>query len=363
MANARAPAAPFLLLGGAFPKELPLPARPAARLLVGGLTVAALLAPGATAHADGSADDAASATTTVGLHNAYEKAKFDYLADALDSGSGLVEIDVWTDDLIGAWRVNHDLVGQQNNCVGATDPAGLRSGNANGNLRACLTDMRTWHEATPDHQAVVVKVEMKDGFYGRGGLGPAEFDDLVAATLGDAVYRPADLLGDHPDLDSAARSGDWDSLAGRFLIELVPGTFEQRNPFDTLWTDEEYGRHLRDLSENGTLGSATAFPAVLGAASGDPRTRYPEDLRPWFVVFDGSATSYLNGIDTGWYVENNYLLVMTGAHSVSPEISATGPSEQEAADRVALLAAAGATTVTSDWSDLPTVLGSVLPRG
>ncbi|MFC7329207.1 phosphatidylinositol-specific phospholipase C domain-containing protein [Marinactinospora rubrisoli] len=338
--------------------------------LLGGAAVFGLLlavvSPASSAHADAGS---LAATTSVGLHNAYEKSMYPYFADALDSGAGLVEIDVWTDDLFRNWRVNHELFGQSNNCVGATDPAGLREGGTDKDLRACLTDMRTWHDANPGHRPIVVKIEMKDGFYARGGLGPVEFDALVDETLGDSVYRPADLLGDHPTLDAAAVAGNWadrDDLAGRFIIELIPGTVERDNPIDDLWTDEEYGRHLRDLAANGGIDRATAFPAVLDAEAGDPRERYEdESIRPWFVVFDGAATAYVEGggIDTSWYAANNYLLVMTAAHAVAPAIDAVAPGEQEAADRVGQLAAANASVVTSDWARLDSVLGLVLPRG
>src|SRR3954447_14642215 len=62
--------------------------------------------------------------TTVGVHNAYQKSAFPYLADALDSGAGLIELDVWVDSWTRQWRVNHELVGQSNNCTSG----GLRTG-------------------------------------------------------------------------------------------------------------------------------------------------------------------------------------------------------------------------------------------
>ncbi|APU22195.1 hypothetical protein UA75_21030 [Actinoalloteichus sp. GBA129-24] len=345
----------------------------AAALTTAAVTAAALMtgatAGSAVAEADPDAPQAFTSSTSVGLHNAYEKGGFPYLADVLDSGAGLVELDVWTDELIGRWRVSHDLFGASSNCVGATDPANLRTGNRDQDLLGCLTDLRTWHEVNPGHRPIVLKVEMKDGFYDRGGMGPAAFDALVAGRLGDAVFTPSDLLahaGGAADLDEAVTSAGWpsrDALAGRILIELIPGTFEQGNPFDTLWTDEEYSRHLRDLAAAGEIAAAQAFPSVLGAESGDPRDRYEdESLRPWFVVYDGSANAYVTGgIDTDWYREQNYLLIMTAAHEVAPAIDAVAPDEQAALDRVAQLAAANASIVTSDWRS-STLLSTVVSR-
>ncbi|WP_017568714.1 phosphatidylinositol-specific phospholipase C domain-containing protein [Nocardiopsis halotolerans] len=362
------------------------PARTAA--LTCGALVLALTALPSPASAAG---PTLSQTTSVGVHNAYETGTFPYFADALDSGAGLLELDVWTDEWFGSWRVNHDLVGQNNNCAGASAPDGLRQG-GDGDLADCLRDVRTWHEANPGHRPLLLKVELKKGFHAVSGLGPAEFDGLTGAILGDALLRPGDLLGDHATLDEAVRADGWpsrlppppgsrfaeggapstdasgtaspsrDALAGKVIVYLTPGTFEQGNPFDDLWTDEEYATHLRDLAAEGSLDEAAAFPAVLGARSGDPRERYPEDLRPWFVVFDGGAPAYTGGIDTSWYGENDYLLVMTDAHAVSPPIDSRTPSEEEAAARVTELAEAGATTVTSDWAGLPGVLSMVVPH-
>ncbi|CAL9402437.1 hypothetical protein SUDANB106_01497 [Streptomyces sp. enrichment culture] len=319
----------------------------------------------------GAADTGAlpySGTTSVGVHNAYEKDKYTYFADALDSGASLLELDVWA-KYSGGWRVAHDgPLANDNNCENASSPAELRSRPRNQSLAGCLADMRAWHDANPGHRPVLIKIEMKDGFAGDRGRGPAQFDALVTRELGDALYRPGDLAAGHATLDDAVRGGGWparDALAGKFLIHLIPGTVEESNPFDTLWTDREYAAHLRDLAAAGRLGDATAFPAVHRAAAGDPRTRYADaSLRPWFVVFDGDASAYVSGgIDTAWYARHGYLLVMTDAHAVAPAISPTDPTQAQALDRVALLAAERASVVTSDWTRLPSVLSAVLPRG
>ncbi|PJN41938.1 hypothetical protein CG747_04605 [Streptomyces sp. CB02959] len=308
-------------------------------------------------------------STAVGVHNAYEKATYPYLADALDSGAALVEVDVWTNGLGGSWRVSHsNPLGNNNNCVGAATAAELRTKDRNQDFAGCLADLRAWHDAHPGHRPILVKVEMKDGFNAKGGRGPAEFDALIRQKLGDAVYGPGDLAAGHATLDEAVRAGGWPpraDLAGKFLFELIPGTVEEKNPFDKLWTDVEYAGHLKDLAAQGRLGRAAAFPAVHGAAAGDPRARYADAaLRPWFVVFDGDAARYLDGtIDTSWYDARHYLLVMTDAHKVPPALDATHPTEAEALARVGKLAAAHASFATADWYPLPSVLATVVPRG
>ncbi|QES47526.1 hypothetical protein DEJ50_06485 [Streptomyces venezuelae] len=331
---------------------------------------AASAAPAGSARAEESrAADSYAGSTGVGVHNAYEKAKYPYFADALDSGAAMLEIDVWTNFFGSSWRVSHsNPVGNDNNCENATTPAQLRTKARNQNLAGCLADIRSWHDAHPGHRPIVLKLELKDGFAANLGRGPAELDALLGAKLGDALYRPGQLAAGHPDLDTAARAGAWPSraaLAGKFIVELIPGTLEEGNAADKLWTDREYAIHLRNLAAAGRLGQAAAFPAVHRAEAGDPRNRYADaSLRPWFVVFDGDASAYAGGsIDTGWYDRNHYLLIATDAHNVAPAIDGTRPTEVQARERLALLAGKHASVISADWYPLPSVLGTVVPRG
>lgn len=308
--------------------------------------------------------------TSVGVHNTYEKQRYAFLADALDAGVGMIEIDVWTNAAGPDWRVSHsNPVGNDNNCAGATSAAQLRTGPRDQFLGGCLADLRAWHDANPAHPPVMVKIEMKDGFTDPLGRGPREFDALVRSRLGDAVFGPGDLVerSGAATLDDAVRAGGWPDLAelrGKFLIELIPGTVEETNPLDTWWTDRAYATHLRDLARVGGLDLATAFPAVHRAQPGDPRVaRYDEDLRPWFVVFDGDARAFLDdGIDMRWYRDNGYLVVMTDAHDVAPTLDAVAPAEDAARARVTELAGRSASVVSSDWTSLPQVLSLVVER-
>ena len=343
------------------------------------LTAAACLFPLALSSAPASAQAATTRDggslslaqgTSVGLHNTYDDTTaFPYLAQALDTGASLIELDTWVDPITLEWKVSHsNPLGNKNNCVDASSAADLYRGGANKDLGSCLDDIRIWLAAHPGHPPIMIKLEMKAGFDATVGLGPTQLDSLVQAHLGADVFRPADLMAGHPSLDAAARANAWparSALAGKVILEAIPGTFEMNNPFDHLWTDTEYAQHLSALQAAGRLGDAQVFPSVLGAASGDPRTRYPDaSLRPWFVVFDGDAHAFVDGgIDTSWYDTNHYLLVMTDAQNVTPTISDTAPSAADATARVAQLAAAHASFVSCDWTSLPSVLTEQLPRG
>jgi Phosphoinositide phospholipase C, Ca2+-dependent len=334
------------------------------------IVLATVATTGAPAAADAGTDGLGYAhSTAVGVHNTYDKAKFAHLAQALDTGAGLIELDVYADTFpVKQWRVNHDLFGQSNNCTAASTAAQLYTGSQNHTLDTCLDNLRLWHAAHPGHQPVIVKVELKVGFAASSGLGPSQFDALLTSKLGDALYTPTNLLtkpdgSGYPSLDAAAQADNWPTragLAGKFIFEIIPGTVELGNPFDTLKTDVEYGQYLRDHGGHGA-----AFPAVLGAASGDPRTRYSDtSIRPQFVVFDGDATAYATGgIDTSWYDTHHYPVVMTDAAAVPPALDGTNPSQADALARIALLAHDHASIVSTDWSPATGVLATVVARG
>ncbi|MER0444114.1 phosphatidylinositol-specific phospholipase C domain-containing protein [Streptomyces sp. Edi4] len=329
---------------------------------------------GSGASAAGTQSLPLSGATVSGLHNTYDPAAFPYLAQALDTGTSMIELDVWDDFITKEWKVSHsNPLGNSNNCVNATTPAQLYSGGANKDLESCLDDVRVWLGAHPGHPPLVIKLEMKAGFQSTFGLGPAQLDQTISAHLGSAVFRPADLLakpggGQYATLDEAAAAGNWptrDQLAGKVMLEVIPGTVEEGNPTDRLWTDVEYARHLRDLAAAGHVAQAQVFPSVHNTQAGDPRSRYAEtSIRPWFVVFDGDASAYLSGgIDTAWYDAHHYFVIMTDAQNVAPALDDKNPSPEDARARVAKLAAAHASVASNDWTALPQVQSLALPRG
>lgn len=338
------------------------------------LACALALQPG-TARAVDQGSLSLAAATGVGVHNTYNQSAYSHLDQALDAGSSLIELDVWDNVFNGHWDVSHDSpVSSSNNCSYAPNLAGAYSGNVNQNLDSCLDDIHVWLQAHPTANPIMIKIKLKAGFDASIGMGPAALDAYIKQHMGNSVYRPADLLtksdgSRYASLDAAAKAGNWPSraaLQGKAIIEIIPGTFEENNPFDHLWTDVEYATYLKGLASSGTIANAEIFPSVLGAQSGDPRTRYSDTtLRPWFVVFDGDANAYVNDGNTEWYNANHYLVIATDAYDVAPALSSTAPSLADAQARVALLAGDSVSFVSTDWTTAPGdgVLPEVLPRG
>ncbi|MEO6082081.1 MAG: Ca2+-dependent phosphoinositide-specific phospholipase C [Umezawaea sp.] len=296
----------------------------------------------------------ATGTTAVGLHNSYVQATAPWLVDVLDRNPGMVELDVWTNFFFSNdFQVGHDP-GNANNCSNATTYEGLRSGNRDQNLAGCLRNLKLWHDHNPNHAPLVVKVEMKNGFDGRGGFGVPRFDALLASTIGAAnIFSPANLKGGYADLDTAVQADGWPSrsaLTGKFVVLVQNGTFELGNPFDSYDTDLEVVDRLIAANSTGTLASALSFPSLIGASATDPRTDDRGGARkPWMVVFDGNASSFV-GFGGAPYLGGKYLVLMTDAHNVPPAIDGHTPAVADAQARVRQLGAIGATIVSSDWT-------------
>jgi len=313
--------------------------------------------------------------TSVGVHNTYDNSSYPYLADALDAGATLIELDAYVNPFTHQWDVSHsNPIASDNNCSYAPTTAGLYSGKTSQDLDSCLGDIATWLSVHPSANPIMIKLELKEGFDQTIGMGPAELDSYIDAHIGSQyVYKPVNLLTkpdgtQYPNLDAAAKADNWPTrqqLQGKAMIEVIPGTVEQANPFDHLWTDTEYADYISGLESSGKIANAEIFPSVLGAQTGDPRTRYPAAIQPWFVVFDGDASAYVGDGNTEWYNTNHYLVIATDAQNVAPALSDTAPSLSDAQARVAELAADSVSWVSTDWSNSPGngVLPEVLPRG
>ncbi|MBR7825493.1 hypothetical protein KDK95_04190 [Actinospica sp. MGRD01-02] len=362
------------------PLPTPITRRAGARLAAAAALLLSAVGVGAAAAAPAQALDYGSynlsGVTGTGLHNTYnDKSEYTYLANALDTGTSLVELDTWANALNGKWDVSHsDPLASDNNCVQSSSYADDYTGDRNQNLDSCLDDIRYWLLDHPASHPIMVKIEMKNGFGSWSSQTPAAFDTYVQTHLSGVLYTPKDLLTKsdgtmYPTLDAAATADNWGnyaSLEGKAIVEIIPGTYEQATSSSSTWVDQVYAQHLIDLYDAGTIADAAVFPSVLGAQTGDPRLRYSNTaLRPWFVVFDQDAGAFVSDGDTEWYNTNHYLAVVTDAYDVAPALSSSAPSLADAEARVAELAADGASYVSTDWYNSPGdgVLSEVLARG
>jgi hypothetical protein len=90
-----------------------------------------------------------------GLHNTYQRSAYAHLSSALARQPGMIEIDVWT--TFSSWTVAHDQpFWNDNNCTST-------SGAVNQGLRTCVDNIAAWHNATPTHKPLLIKLELKAG--------------------------------------------------------------------------------------------------------------------------------------------------------------------------------------------------------
>ncbi|QEE49776.1 hypothetical protein FUA48_09315 [Flavobacterium alkalisoli] len=96
----------------------------------------------------------------------------------------------------------------------------------------CLTKLRKWSEAHPDHVPVFITLEPKDGDKNRFGTEPEQFnaklfdelDKVLLSVLGkDKVITPDMVRGKYTTLEEAVLNNNWPTLKearGKFLFIL-----------------------------------------------------------------------------------------------------------------------------------------------
>lgn len=107
-------------------------------------------------------------------------------------------------------------------------------------LKLCLTQVRDWSNAHPDHIPLFLVVEAKVSDIPifpnpthTVPFTPALFDDLdreIVSVLGrERLITPDDVRGDHPTLNEAIRAGAWPTLKssrGKIVILMITATGE-----------------------------------------------------------------------------------------------------------------------------------------
>ncbi|SFU42161.1 Phosphoinositide phospholipase C, Ca2+-dependent [Pustulibacterium marinum] len=108
-------------------------------------------------------------------------------------------------------------------------------------LADCLSDLKKWSEAHPDHGTIFVTLEPKDGKANRFGTAPEAFTSTVFDELDKTLLKylgkehiltPDDVRGTYATLNEAVRAGQWPTVTagkGKFLFILdTKGEKEER---------------------------------------------------------------------------------------------------------------------------------------
>jgi len=167
-----------------------------------------------------------------GTHNSYHlrpdelaSEQWDYshapLAVQLDQfGVRQVELDVhWHSDS-GGFRVYHlPILDDRSTCD---------------TLVECLTEMKTWSDAHPDHHVLFILIEPKDDIDLETIVG--RYDDLDREIRSvwprDRLVTPDDVLGDHATLEQAIQADGWPTLGdsrGKALFHMLDSGHHRDN--------------------------------------------------------------------------------------------------------------------------------------
>jgi hypothetical protein len=176
-----------------------------------------------------------------------------------------VELDIWDNyrswitgyAVPGEWFVRHWTgPGNKNVCTN------------NGNLGACLTDIKKWADAHKDGPyPITLFLDKKEAWSSvQEGRRPADLDKLVETSLGGALYKPAALQGTYASLREAAKAGAWPTLgdlAGKVIVVL---TGNGLNEYLTDRGSAAAAFVAPDTSSDGDVdGTPSAFTAATAA--------------------------------------------------------------------------------------------------
>jgi hypothetical protein len=167
------------------------------------------------------------------------------LADEFDAGVRQIELDVFVDDEAGGRYAQPKLVPLLG--IQPPDPRMAEPGLKVLHVQEvdfrstcptfvdCLTQVRDWSDAHPDHLPLTIQVEAKDEPIDDPGFGfvqplpwtPDAFSDLEAEIgavfTEDRIITPGDVQGRFPTLRAAVERGRWPTLAaarGRVMFVL-----------------------------------------------------------------------------------------------------------------------------------------------
>lgn len=154
-------------------------------------------------------------------------------------------------------------------------------------LRECLKHLRLFHHVLPQHEAVVVILELKEivDYNFDDQHTPKHLDDILRQELGDLVYTPADFLRRCPagsTMRACAKRAGWPTvseLRGKFLVAVIGN-----------WSQAALGGH----GVEGWAHYATRGGGVRDRLGFPMASRLPEQK---LTIVDGGKNVHL-GTDT-----------------------------------------------------------------
>lgn len=128
----------------------------------------------------------------------------------------VVELDIYKEGT--DWRVYHAwgwLPIRDNNC----NPT---SSGSSPKLGGCLDDIVDWHTRNPDHDVIILHVDLKDIVMSSDQI--TALNNMLRNKFGTALYTPTDLLGGAPSVQIAAWHNNWPSmkdLTGKVMVVMT----------------------------------------------------------------------------------------------------------------------------------------------
>lgn len=166
------------------------------------------------------------------------------MAQVLDKVKN-IELDFWdTRDAVFGGKPGHWFVRHNPGTIFQSGNDNICSGNGSGtnNLAACLTDIKNWSDAHPNHSVITIFLDKKQAWSSVSeGRRPSDLDRLINAKFGTKLYKPAMLQQNFPSLRLAATNNGWplmSELKGKIIVVLNGGQTFNHNDTQNAYIEE-----------------------------------------------------------------------------------------------------------------------------
>ncbi|MDT8413237.1 MAG: Ca2+-dependent phosphoinositide-specific phospholipase C [Vicingaceae bacterium] len=130
----------------------------------------------------------------------------------------VLELDVWSTNNSTTWNwgVAHTSSSNNNNCRSGNQPFGI-----------CIDEIKRWHNNHPNHDVIVLFIDLKSDWNYSKGQTPADLDFRLLSLVPnpDMIYKPRDLIGNNfGNMRAAAQLNNWPSmgdLTGKLMFVLT----------------------------------------------------------------------------------------------------------------------------------------------
>lgn len=138
----------------------------------------------------------------------------------------VLELDIHRTSTPIAYEVFHTGFFCNSNCNNCGYDTSTGQADGDKTFIVCLADIKQWHVDYPNHDPIIIHIDLQDDFKVSSQHTPARLDQFFNDIFGETnIYKPRDLLGNNfGNMRAAAQLNNWPSmgdLTGKFIFVLT----------------------------------------------------------------------------------------------------------------------------------------------